>query len=496
MSSRNYEEYTIEDFQKEMEQGDLTSRGLAEYYLDRIEKYDRSGPALNSVLQLNPDALEIADGLDKERGEKGPRSPLHGIPLLIKANIDSADKMETTAGSAAMNGHVAEKDAFTLARLREAGALILGKTNLSEWANFRSERSSSGWSSLGGQTLNPYDRDRSPCGSSSGSGVAASANLCAAAVGTETDGSVICPSHMNGIVGIKPTLGLVSRSGIIPIAHSQDTAGPMARTVSDAVHLLDGMTGHDPDDAITEQFSFKGEKRYAEYLRDGSLKSARIGIPRNLYGFRLEVDILMGEAIKLMKEAGAIVVDDLKLPHKGDYDDAEYEVLLYEFKEDLNKYLEQAGGKVKNLKELIEFNKENKETMMPWFAQEILIKAQAKGPLSEEKYKEALAKCRKLSREEGIDKLIEDNSLDAIIAPSGGPSWKIDLINGDHYTGGGASQCAAVSGYPHITVPAGLVKGLPAGLSFIGPAYSEPKLIALAYSYEQLSRKRRAPKLE
>ncbi|MBB6482271.1 amidase [Spirochaeta isovalerica] len=486
---------TIESLQDLMDKGELKAEDLVRYYLERIETYDRKGPELNSVLEINPDSLEMARSLDKERKEKGRRSPLHGIPVMLKGNIDTGDKMETTAGSLALAGHKAAGDAFLAEQLRKAGAVILGKTNLSEWANFRSSRSSSGWSSRGGQTRNPYDRERSPCGSSSGSGVAVAADFTTVAVGTETDGSIVCPSQKNGIVGFKPTIGLVSRSGIIPIAHSQDTAGPMARTVSDAVYLLDAMKGSDSRDESTRPFGVKGEKDYASFLKSGALKGARIGLVKSFCGFRSDIDEMVAEAAEQMRQAGAQIIEDLELPHMREYDDEEMEVLLYEFKADLNAYLSGAGAPVKNLEELIDFNRKRSGETMPWFGQELLIKAQEKGDLTEETYKKAREKSLRLAGEEGIDSLLKEHQLQALIGPTGGPAWKIDLINGDHYTGGGASQAAAIAGYPHITVPMGFVHGLPVGLSFIGTAWSEPVLIGLAYSWEQISRKRRPPEM-
>ena len=478
-----------------MDKGELTSENLVLYYLKRIEKYDRNGPKLNSLLEINPDALQIAVELDRERKEKGKRSPLHGIPLLLKGNIDTGDGMETTAGSMALAGFKAVKDAFLVEQLRMAGAVILGKTNLSEWANFRSTRSSSGWSSIGGQTINPYGEERSPCGSSSGSAVAVAADLATVAVGTETDGSIVCPSQINGIVGIKPTIGLVSRSGIIPIAHSQDTAGPMARTVRDAVHLLDAMKGIDPRDSVTEAFGVKGETYYASFLDSGALKGCRIGLVKSYCGFRSDVDQMVSEAVEQMRKAGAVVVEGLELPHWEEYDDEEMEVLLYEFKADLNAYLSSPGTPVKSLAEIIEYNKAHSKETMPWFGQELLFKAQEKGDLQEEAYKKARKKSLLMAGEEGIDSLLKEHGLHALIGPTGGPAWKIDLISGDHYSGGGASQAAAIAGYPHITVPMGFVHGLPVGLSFIGTAWSEPVLIGLAYSWEQISKKHRPPEM-
>jgi amidase len=466
-----------------LEMGKYNSVDLVDTYMKRIEEIDKNGPSLNSVLELNPDARSIAEALDKERELKGPRSLLHGIPVMIKGNIDTADKMETNAGSLALKGHIADEDAFIVKKLRDAGAVIFGKTNLSEWANFRSTRSSSGWSSVGGQTLNPYDITRSPCGSSSGSAVAVAANLCAVSVGTETDGSIVCPAQTNGIVGIKPTIGLVSRSGIIPIAHNQDTAGPMGRTVADAVSLLDVLVGCDSGDEVTEKYKWKGERNYSQYLDKDALKGARIGVARDFSGFHEKVDSVLEEAISLLKKGGAIIIDPVAIETKDKYDDEEFEVLLYEFKEDLNKYLSRANGKIKSLKELIEFNLRKKSLVMPYFEQEILVKAEAKGSLTDSVYIEALKKCREFSREKGIDQVLIKHSLKAIIAPTGGPAWKIDLVNGDHFGGGGSSQAPAVSGYPNITVPAGFISGLPIGLSFIGTAFSEPDLIGITYGF-------------
>lgn len=486
---------TIDELQELMDRGDLKSIELVLYYLERIERYDKKGPELKAILQINPEAQKIAEECDRMRNKGEKKSPLLGIPVLLKGNIDTADAMETTAGSLALAGFKPKEDAFLVKKLRESGAVILGKTNLSEWANFRSSRSSSGWSSRGGQTKNPYDRERSPCGSSSGSGVAVAADFTTVAVGTETDGSIVCPSQKNGIVGIKPTLGLISRSGIIPIAHSQDTAGPMARSISDAVHLLDAMKGGDVRDKETEALEIHGEKRYADCLREEALKGARIGLVKSYGGFRTEIDDLVKGAVDQMREAGAFIIEDLELPHIGEYDEEEFEVLLYEFKADLNKYLSDSDAPVKNLDELIAFNKANKEKVMPWFGQELLINARKKGDLSEKAYKKAREKSLRLAGKKGLDKLLKDNDLKALIGSTGGLPWKIDLINGDHYTGGNSAQAAAIAGYPHITVPLGYVQGLPAGLSFIGTAWSEPDLIALAYSFEQLEKRRMTPKL-
>jgi amidase len=488
------DEKTIAGLQEGMKSGGLTARSIAEKYLSRIAAIDKQGPRLNSVIELNPEALSIADALDAERKTKGPRGPLHGIPVLLKDNIDTADRMSTTAGSLALEGSIAQRDAFIVQRLREAGAVILGKTNLSEWANFRSTRSTSGWSGRGGLTRNPYVLDRNPCGSSSGSGVAVSANLCSVAIGTETDGSIVCPATTNGIVGIKPTLGLVSRFGIIPIAHSQDTAGPMARTVADAAILLGAIAGVDPRDAITQESNGKSYTDYTRFLDPNGLRGARIGVARSYFGFNSEVDRLMNDAIEAMKRAGATIIDPVNLAPSKEYEDSELEVLLYEFKHDLNKYLSELGPRApfRSLKEIIEFNEKNRGREMPYFGQELFLKAEAKGPLTSPDYLKALEKNRLLSRTQGIDAVIAKDRLDAIVAPTGGPSWTTDLVNGDHFTGGSSSP-AAVAGYPAISVPAGFIHGLPVGVSFFGAAYSEPTLIKLAYAFEQATRHRRAP---
>ncbi|HEV7377889.1 MAG TPA: amidase [Pyrinomonadaceae bacterium] len=488
------EEATIAELQAGMKSGKWTARSLAEKYLSRIGKIDKQGPSINSIIELNPDALSIADSLDRERKAKGARGPLHGIPVLIKDNIDTADRMTTTAGSLALSGSIALKDSFVAQRLRAAGAVILGKTNLSEWANIRSSHSSSGWSGRGGQTKNPYVLDRNPCGSSSGSGAAIAANLAAIAIGTETDGSVVCPSSANSLVGIKPTLGLVSRSGIIPIAHSQDTAGPMARTVTDAATLLTAIAGIDPDDAITNESRGHSATDYTQFLDANGLRGARIGVVRKNFGFNDQVDQLINSSLDVMKRLGAEIVDPAEIETAGKFDDTELEVLLYELKADLNKYLAGLGphAPVRSLKEIIEFNERNKEREMPYFGQDLFIKAEAKGPLTDKDYLEALAKNQRLSRTEGIDAVMTKNRLDALVAPTGGPPWPTDLINGDHFTGG-YSTASAVAGYPHLTVPAGYIHGLPVGLSFFGRAYSEPVLIKLAYAFEQATHTRRPP---
>jgi amidase len=488
------EEATIARLQEAMQSGAMTARSIAEKYLARIQDVDKHGPAVNSVIELNPDALEIADRMDAERKAGRVRGPLHGIPILLKDNIDTADRMMTTAGSLALAGPARTRDAFIAERLRAAGGVILGKTNLSEWANFRSSKSTSGWSGRGGQTRNPYVLDRNPCGSSSGSGAAVAANLCAVAIGTETDGSIVCPSSANSLVGIKPTLGLVSRSGIIPIAHSQDTAGPMARTVTDAAILLGAIVGVDPRDAITNEGKGKAPADYTRFLDPNGLRGARVGVARKFFGFNEKVDKLMSAAIDVMKNQGAIIVDPAEIATAGKFDDSELEVLLYEFKADLNAYLAGLGpgAAVHSLKEVIEFNERNRDKEMPYFGQDLMIKAEAKGPLTSKDYLKALDKNHRLSRAEGIDAVMLKQRLDALIAPTGGPPWPTDLINGDHFTGG-FSTPAAVAGYPHVTVPAGYAWGLPVGISFFGRAYSEPTLIKLAYAFEQITRLRRPP---
>jgi amidase len=486
------DEYTVAQLGEAMARGAMTARSIAEGYLKRIAEIDQAGPELNSVIELNPDALEIADALDRERHEKGARGPLHGIPILIKDNIDTADRMQTTAGSLALEGHVAKQDSTVATKLRAAGAVILGKTNLSEWANFRSNHSSSGWSSRGGQTRNPYALDRNPCGSSSGSGAAVAANLCAAAVGTETDGSIICPSQTCGIVGIKPTLGLVSRAGIIPIAHSQDTAGPMARNVADASVLLGVLAGPDARDGATAPAAEHPPVDYAAELRLDGLQGARIGVARAFFGFNPAVDEIMERCIEALREAGAEIVDPVEVPHSKELGETEMEVLLYEFHTDLDAYLGSHDAAARSLADVIAFNEAHADRVMPRFGQELMKKAQEKGPLVEEKYLQALAADRRLAREEGIDAALAQHRLDAIVEPSGGPAWLTDYINGDHYTGGSSSP-AAVAGYPSITVPAGYVRGLPVGISFVGAAWTEPKLIRYAYAFEQATQVRRAP---
>lgn len=483
------DEITISDLQSRMKAGSLNAEQIAGMYLERIEEIDRHGPELHAVIEVNPDALQIARSLDTEFKTKGPRGPLHGIPVLIKDNIDTGDKMQTTAGSLALEGSPAVRDAFLVERLRAAGAVLLGKTNLSEWANFRSSHSTSGWSGRGRQTKNPYALDRNPCGSSSGTGAGISANLAAAGVGTETDGSIVCPSSVCGIVGIKPTLGLISRAGIIPIAHSQDTAGPMARSVRDAAILLGVLAGVDPRDAETQASAGKSFADYTQFLDANGLRGARLGIARQYFDIGPAVTEVMDECIDLMKHAGAEIVDPVELSSFGKWGDTELEVLLYEFKADLNEYLAARGAKVKSLADCIAFNRAHASEEMPYFQQELMEQAQERGPLSDKTYKDALSKNRKLTRKDGIDAVLGKFKLDAIVGPTAGPAWVTDWVNGDRADSGCASP-PAVAGYPHITVPAGFKFGLPLGISFFGAAWSEPKLIKIAYAFEQ-SRKAR-----
>jgi len=482
---------TIEELRKKFETGLLSSRTVTQMYLDRIQKIDKNGPGLNSVIEINPDALSMADTLDQERKNKKVRGPLHGIPVLIKDNIDTADKMETTAGSLALAGNIAGKDAFVVKKLREAGAVILGKTNLSEWANFRSSRSVSGWSSRGGQTKNPYVLDRSPCGSSSGSGAAVSADLCVVAMGTETDGSIACPASMNGVVGIKPTVGLVSRSGIIPISKSQDTAGPLARTVTDAVITLAALTGIDPADPATEKSKGKSHTDYTPFLELNGLKGKRIGIEKSLLNRHEGIDALLKKALDQMKNNGATIVEVEFINKYEESGRDEFEMMQYEFKDGLNRYMAGSNSKMKSLEDVIEFNKQNEAVMMPYFKQETLENSQAKGGLDSEGYKAAVAKLLKVKNT--LDELLEKNQLDALCGPATGPSWCIDFVNGDFWTGYGAYGPAAVAGYPSVTVPMGSLSGLPIGISFLGRAYDEPGLIKIAYAYEQISKNRFAP---
>ena len=489
-----FEEITIAELQEGMKAGKYTARAIAEKYLARIEALDKHGPAVNSVIELNPDALALAEASDRDRKEKGARGPLHGIPVLIKDNIDTADKMMTTAGSLALVGSKPPKDSTVVQRLREAGAVIMGKTNLSEWANIRSRHSTSGWSGRGGQTKNPYALDRNPCGSSSGSGAAVSANFCAAAIGTETDGSIVCPSSANGLVGIKPTVGLVSRRGIVPISHSQDGAGPMCRTVRDAATMLGALTGVDSEDRATAESQGKSFTDYTQFLKADGLRGARIGVVRKTFGFMDAVDKVMEAALEAMKKEGAILVDPVEIETAGKWSETESTVFMYELKADLNAYLARPGFNppVKTLKDIIEFNEKNREKEMPYFGQDFFLKAEAKGPLSDKEYIEALEKNHQLARKEGIDATIDKHNLDALVGPTGGPAWLTDLIDGDHF-GGGSSGAAAVAGYPNVTVPAGFVFGMPVGISFFGRAWSEPVLIRLAYAFEQATKVRKAP---
>jgi len=472
-------EISIDQLQEKMNSGKLTSEEITQKYLDRIERIDKNGPELRAVIEINPDAIEIAKKMDEERKSGKVRGLLHGIPVLIKDNIDTGDKMQTTAGSLALVGVSAPDDANIISKLREVGAVLLGKTNLSEWANFRSTHSSSGWSGRGGQVRNPFCTDRSPCGSSSGTGAAVSANLCAIGIGTETDGSIVCPSGINGIVGIKPTVGLWSGDGIIPISHSQDTAGPMARSVSDAAILLGALSEKTQD--------------YTKALDVNGLKNARIGIASDFFGFHSGVEKLMAEAIQTLKNAGAIIIENLKFENQAEWGKLEWQVLISEFKADLNAYLKSRTGlKVQSLADLIEFNKTNSDKELKWFAQEIFEEAEKTKGLEDPVYLEALSKVHELTRKNGIDLLMDKHQLDAMIAPTNGPSWTIDLVNGDH-SGGGSSEAAAISGYPNISVPAGYVQGLPVGISFFGRAWSEATLIKLAYSFEQATKHRQAP---
>ncbi len=489
------DEATVQQLQQGMQSGRYTSRRLVDLYLARIQAIDRLGPTLRSIIEINPEATSIADALDTERKTTGSRGPLHGIPVLIKDNIDTADRMSTTAGSLALEGSIAARDAFVVERLRAAGVVILGKTNLSEWANIRSMKSTSGWSARGGQVKNPYVLDRNACGSSSGTGTAIAANLATIGVGTETDGSIVCPSSAAALVGIKPTVGLVGRSGIIPISHSQDTAGPMARTVADAAALLSVMTGVDPRDETTKR-SIGRASDYTTALNVNALNGARIGVARKKYfGYSPATDRVIDAAIAEMKKRGATIVDPADIPTADGFDDCELDVLLYELKADLNAYLGALGpsARVHSLDEVIAFNEREKAREMPYFGQELFISAQKKGPLTSPAYRQALTTCQARARTQGIDAVMTRFRLDALVAPTGSPAWPIDLINGDHFLGA-SSTPAAVAGYPSITVPAGDVHGLPVGVSFIGRAWSEAQLIALAYSFEQATRHRRPPK--
>lgn len=487
------DETTVVALQDGMKSGQFTARSIAQKYLDRIAEIDKQGPAINSVIEVNPDALSIADSLDDERKSKGPRGPLHGIPVLIKDNIGTHDRMMTTAGSLALSGFTPTKDSAVARHLREAGAVILGKTNLSEWANFRSTHSSSGWSGRGGQTHNPYAIDRNPCGSSSGSGAAASANLAAITIGTETDGSIVCPSSANGVVGIKPTVGLVSRAGIIPISYSQDTAGPICRTVADAAALLGAIAGVDPDDAATKAPGRKAYPDYTKFLDRGGLRGARIGVVRKMFFLPEKLDPIMKNALDAMKSEGAILVDPAEIGTLDQFGRSENTVLQYEFKADMRAYLAQfPNAPVHSLKEIIEFNESHHDQELLYFGQEIMIESEKRGPLTDKAYVDALAKNHLLARQQGIDAVMDKYKLDALIAPTAGPTWVTDLVDGDHDTGGSSSP-AAVAGYPNINVPAGFIFGLPVGISFFGRAWSEPVLIKIAYAFEQATHIRRPP---
>jgi len=485
-------EYDVAALQDAMQSGELRSQDIVSYYLAEIARIDHAGPELRSIIEINPDAMQIAADLDEERTASGPRGPLHGIPVVLKANIDTGDRMHTTAGSLALATHRAPDDAFLVSRLRDAGAVILAKANLSEWANFRSARSSSGWSSIGGQTKNPYDPRRNPCGSSSGSAVAVAANLTALAIGTETDGSIVCPAGINGVVGIKPSLGLVSRDGIIPIAHSQDTAGPLTRTVADAAILLNAISAADPSDPASASRP-DGDEDYAAGLSAAALEGKRIGVLRSYWGAGDDpkAEAVFERAIELIRAAGAEIVDPIELD-VSDLWDAEDEVLNYEFKADLNAYLQSSGAPVESLADVIRFNAENAEKVMPFFGQETMEAAQEKGPLSDPQYLYALAESKRISQT-AIDTALSENSLDAIVAPANSAAWLTDHVNGDTTFGLSSSSYAAVSGYPSVTVPAGFVHGLPIGVSFIAGAYSDKSLIDIAYAFERASEARRAP---
>lgn len=488
------EEWTVAQLQETMVSGKYTSKQITELYLERIREKDQSEGGLNSIIEINPDALAIAEAMDRERAEGKVRGPLHGIPIVIKDNIDTGDKMQTTAGSLALVGTGASQDAFIVTKLREAGAVLLGKTNLSEWANFRSTRSSSGWSGRGRQTRNPYALDHNPCGSSSGSGAAVSGNMAALAIGTETNGSIVCPSSANGVVGIKPTVGLWSRSGIIPISETQDTAGPMARSVADAAALLGVCIGMDERDERTKESVGKGFADYTQFLDAGALKGKRLGILKGAFGYHEAVDTIMAEVVRVLEAQGATVIRDIDVERGRSYGRAGFDVLLYEFKDGVNKYLAtRTDLSVKTLADVIQWNKDNADKEMPYFRQELLEMAEAKGGLDEQEYLDAVKTVLEVSRR-GIEEAMAADTLDAIIGVTGGPAWPIDVINGDHF-GTGSSSPAARSGYPNITVPAGYVHGLPVGISFFAKAYEEPKLIGIAYAFEQATQVRKAPTL-
>ena len=495
VQSFELDEVTVDELQQSMASGERSARSITELYLSRIDALDRQGPELRSVIETNPDALKIADQLDNERRSDGPRGPLHGIPIAIKDNIDTSDGMTTTAGSLALEGSIPARDSFVAQKLREAGAIILAKANMSEWAYFRGERATSGWSARGGQCRNPYALDRNPCGSSSGSGVAVSANLAALTVGTETGGSIMCPSSINGVVGIKPTVGLWSRSGIIPISHSQDTAGPMARTVRDAAILLAAVPGVDPRDDATAASEGNSYADYTQFLDPAGLQGARVGVARSFTGFDPRVIALFDQAIEAMRESGALIIDPANLPPAAWNDTLPLLVLEYEFKADLNAYLENLGPEapVKSLTEVIEFNERNRDTEMPYFGQERMYASQARGPLTDETYRNAVRAIQTGNRQDGIDALMSQYDLDAIIAPTMGISWMTDHIKGDRLEGGSSAGPAAIAGYPDVSVPMGFVSGLPVGVSFFGRAWSEPTLLRMAYAFEQATSHRRPP---
>jgi amidase len=489
------DELTIDDLQQAMRSGKETARSLVKKYQHRIEAVDQKGPALNSVIEFNPDALEIAEALDRERKAKGPRGPLHGIPVLIKDNIDTADRMHTTAGSLALMDARPPEDAFLVRRLRDAGAVILGKTNLSEWANIRCSYSTSGWSGRGGLTKNPYALDRNPCGSSSGSGAAVAANLCAIAVGTETDGSVVAPSSANGIVGMKPTVGLVSRTGVIPISQSQDTAGPMCRTVRDVAILLGALAGSDPTDKVATDEKRKALADYTKALDPRGLKGARIGVARNYFGFDDTVDAVLKHSLEALKHEGATLVDPADIPNMDKVGESEQTVFQYELKAGLAAYFARLGksAPVRSLKDVIEFNEKHKKREMPYFGQDLFEKSVKKGSLASYEYQEALARCRRLARTDGIDAIMDKHKLDAFVAPTLSPACLTDLVVGDRWRGD-ATTAPAVAGYPSLTVPAGFIFGLPIGLLFFGRAWSEATLLKLAYAFEQATKIRKPPR--
>ncbi len=490
-------ETTAAELQQAMASGQYTAVQVAELYLGRIAAIDQAGPTLKSVIETNPEALAIAAALDGERKAGKVRGPLHGIPVLIKDNIDTADKMLTSAGSLALTGAPATMDAGIVARMREAGMVILGKANLSEWANIRSSRSTSGWSGRGGLTRNPYALDRNACGSSAGTGASISASLATLGIGTETDGSIVCPANANGLVGIKPTVGLVSRAGVIPISHTQDTAGPMCRTVRDAAALLSVVAGADPRDAATAASAGHIAADYTTFCDPASLKGKRLGVVREWFNAGPAVNAVMVEALKALQSAGAELVDPVDVPSLGDMGNSEFEIMLYELKADMAAYLATRGAGIphRTLADLIKFNEDNKATEMQYFGQETFLLAEQKGPLSSPEYRKAVATCARLTRAEGMDRVLPKYRVDALIAPTGGPAWVTDLVNGDHFSGG-SSTLSAVSGYPAITVPAGNIMGLPVGITFMGPAWSEGTLIGMAYAFEQTVKARQAPRFK